>query len=320
MSENQEAALLWGLDLETCQTIEVDENAASGHRRWYHFSADHFATAPALMSLGIPEPIGEAMTAAETRPRVLPYGGGVLLLFRAVNTKPGAAPDDMVSVRIWLHEDLAVSARVAHRRLRAAEEIRDDLSSNKQSITVPQLLDLLISRITDRLADIVSQFEEDLDAMEDDMEQHGEAVSPSRLAETRRQIVGIRRYLSPQREALNALVNLRLGLLSEVDINLRNQADRTTRLVEELDLAKERALLLQEEMRNRIAQQQNQRMYVLSLVTALFLPLSFLTGMFGMNVGGLPLMETNSGFWILSASMSVIAVMTLVWMKTKHWF
>jgi zinc transporter len=70
-----------------------------------------------------------------------------------------------------------------------------------------------------------------------------------------------------------------------------------TRYVEDLDLGKERAMVLQDELRNRIAEQQGMRMYVLFLVTAIFLPLSFLTGVLG-----------------------IMAIMLLISMLWKKWF
>ena len=82
---------------------------------------------------------------------------------------------------------------------------------------------------------------------------------------------------------------------------------------------RERAVLLQDELRNRVAEQQNQRMYVLALVTAVFLPLSFLTGVFGMNVGGLPGVESTSGFLYVASFMGVVALVVGIWMKFRKW-
>jgi zinc transporter len=93
-----------------------------------------------------------------------------------------------------------------------------------------------------------------------------------------------------------------------------------TRYVEDLDLAKERAMVLQDELRNRIAEQQGMRMYVLSLVTAIFLPLSFLTGVFGMNVAGLPGTEEPKSFAYLATAMVILAIILLISMLWKKWF
>jgi zinc transporter len=108
-------------------------------------------------------------------------------------------------------------------------------------------------------------------------------------------------------------------LTKEQSFELREHTDRMTRYVEDLDLAKERAMLLQDELRNRIADQHGVRMYVLSLVTAIFLPLSFLTGVFGMNVSGLPGVENPDGFLYVGTTMLVLAVVMLAAMLWKRW-
>jgi len=88
---------------------------------------------------------------------------------------------------------------------------------------------------------------------------------------------------------LQSLSRNHSGLLDrEQAFEICEEGDRITRYLEDLDLVRERAMVAQEEILGRMAQQQNARMYVLSIVAAIFLPLSFLTGLFGMNVAGLP--------------------------------
>ena len=101
---------------------------------------------------------------------------------------------------------------------------------------------------------------------------------------------------------------------------MREQSDRITRYVEDLDLARERTIVLQEEILNRIAQEQNSRTYVLTIVAAIFLPLSFLTGVFGMNVAGLPGTTDTGAFLYLSLGMACVAIGSIICMRLKKWF
>ncbi len=77
--------------------------------------------------------------------------------------------------------------------------------------------------------------------------------------------------------------------------------------------------MLQGELQNRLAEKQNARMFVLSIVAAIFLPLSFLTGVFGMNVAGLPGLEYPNAFNILTGSMLVLAIALVAYMRWKKW-
>ena len=63
----------------------------------------------------------------------------------------------------------------------------------------------------------------------------------------------------------------------------------------------------------------NDRMYLLAIISALFLPLGFLTGLFGINVGGLPGVENERAFWWFCAGMSVIALGVVIWMRKRRW-
>jgi zinc transporter len=78
-------------------------------------------------------------------------------------------------------------------------------------------------------------------------------------------------------------------------------------------------MVLREEYLAQIAQQQNARMYVLSIVAAIFLPLSFLTGLLGMNVGGLPGLEDPRGFMVSVVLMAIAAGALLAYFRLRKW-
>jgi zinc transporter len=96
-------------------------------------------------------------------------------------------------------------------------------------------------------------------------------------------------------------------------------SDRITRYVEDLELVREKAMVLQEELINMMAQQQNDRMYVLSIIAAIFLPISFITGLFGMNVAGLPGINEPSAFVYVAGFMTAMVVTILAIFRLKKW-
>jgi zinc transporter len=141
------------------------------------------------------------------------------------------------------------------------------------------------------------------------------------LNKLRRVIIALRRYLAPQRDALSRMMNIKVGWMSERDIlHLREEADRVTRYVEDLDAARERAAITQEELGNRLSEQLNTRMYVLSVVAAIFLPLGFLTGLFGINVGGIPMAENPQGFIDILLLLLLISGIQVLLFRWRRWF
>ena len=138
--------------------------------------------------------------------------------------------------------------------------------------------------------------------------------------EERRQTAAVRRFLAPLRDALESLFRNSKGILDdERSFRIREQSDRITRYVEDLDLVRERILVVHEELLNRVAQEQNARVYLLSIVAAIFLPITFITGLFGMNVAGLPGVDDPRSFWLVAGIMTVVSAGVIVWLRLRRW-
>lgn len=122
-------------------------------------------------------------------------------------------------------------------------------------------------------------------------------------------------------EALNRLQSERVSWLSEHDrLQVREAYDQSTRYLEELDSARDRAGVAYQGLSSRIAEQMNTRMYVLSLIAGLFLPLGFLTGLLGINVGGIPLADSLWGFFEVVVFLLILVLVQIVIFRRKHWF
>ncbi len=269
-------------------------------------------------TLGLERVVVEALNADETRPRSLNIGDGLLAVLRGVNMNPGEDPEDMVSIRLWIERDRVVSTR--RRRLLSVQDLREQLDQGQGPKTSGEFLAALIGRLADRIGDFFDTIEENLSAVEE--AESDETVQTRRrsLALLRRQIASVRRFIAPQRDALDRLYRNPGALFSEAEANsLREEADRVTRYLEDLDLARERAVVLQEELLNELAQQQNTRMYVLSVVAAIFLPLTFVTGLLGMNVGGLPGVDSPLGFGIAVVVMVATSAAMLIYFRFREW-
>lgn len=91
------------------------------------------------------------------------------------------------------------------------------------------------------------------------------------------------------------------------------------RYIEDLDSSRERASVAQEELMSRLSENMEKRMYVLSIVSTVFLPLSFLTGLLGINVGGIPGAENKSAFLIFCLILSGIGAIQFWIFKIKKW-
>ncbi len=284
---------------------------------WVHLDFSHPRGRDWISRRSDLEPhVVEALLSEESRPRTLESESGILTVLRGVNTNPGQEVEDMVSVRIWTEKDRIISTR--RRRLRSVRDIQALLNEGKGPTGPGSFLVFLTDRLGDRIGHTVDTIDQELDAAEDDTS--GALTFRAVLSELRRKTARLRRYLAPQREAIDRLSRVRGPVISADEAAmLQEQANRITHFVEEMDLMRERALVAQEESLSIIAFEQNSRMLVLSVVAAVFLPLAFFTGLMGMNVAGLPGLENPVAFWVVVALMFAAAGGILGYFKWRRW-
>ena len=320
----EEHGLLWsyrldgqGSGYQQGRLGSSDEKSPGFH--WFHLKSDETDSVVWMQEMGLDEHVIEALSALDTRPRMTMLAGGVLINLRGVNTNPGSDPEDMISLRVWFSDKTIVTARKKGRKLISIEDVRARIENGSGPKSPGEFISMLTEYLANKIGDIVDSIDDDLTQIEINMGEDNIKPVQQNLSAIRLQTVAIRRYLAPQREALSELYRT-LGILSEdVAYDLQYQTDRIIHHVEDLDLAKERAVVLQGELQNRLAEKQNARMFVLSIVAAIFLPLSFLTGVFGMNVAGLPGLEQPNAFNILTGSMLVLAIALVAYMRWKKW-
>jgi zinc transporter len=286
---------------------------------WMHLDYSAPQVRARLAEQGIEQHVIDYLTRIETRPYTLQVGDGLVIILRGINRNAGQDPEDMVSIRMWLETDRLFSVR--QRPVRAAQEVRSRLENGAGPETVTETVIDIISVLADGISLFVDDVEARIEKYEDQVEEQGHSEIRGQVSALRRQIAAVRRYLAPQRDALESLNRLAGKYLNPEQLfSLRDQSDRVTRYVEDLDLVRERALVIQEEIMNQVAQEQNARTYLFSVVATIFLPITFVTGMFGMNTAGLPGLDDDRAFWFVAIGMAVVAVGVTIWLRLKKWF
>ena len=298
----------------------VDESIDSATPpHWAHIDYSSAQARAWLAARGLEPFVIDTLIRNESRPHTVTVDDGLLIVLRGINLNAGADPEDMVSLRIWIDGDRMISVR--QRQVIAPREVFAELANGKGPKDLAELLTHLIEHLADGITVFVDDIEQRMEQHEADVETGSPHNIRSDVSAIRRQLATVRRFLAPQRDALDSLFRQGKPFLDEDKLYLvREQSDRITRYVEDLDLVRERALVVQEELFNRISQEQNARTYVLSIVAAIFLPITFISGVFGMNVAGLPGLQDIDSFWIVSGVMLVISIAILIGLRWKKWF
>ena len=303
-------ALAWG---------DLEKNAGFDGPVWVHLDRNGEKSETWLReTAGIGQLQADALVAPETRPRVAFMDDGILSTLRGVNLNPGADPEDMVSLRIWVDAHQIITVRL--RRLMAVNDVRERLAEGAGPQSTGDALRMLAFSLVRRMAPVVEDMNDEIDALEDDLVENPAADIRHRLKAIRRQAIALRRYLAPQQEALARLHSEVVPwMANDHRFAFRECAEQVARIVEDMDAIRERAAVIQDELTNRTAEHMNRNMYTLSVVAALMLPLGVITGMLGMNVGGVPLAESKDGFIVIAVLLVAVVVLQVLIFRRLKW-
>jgi len=287
--------------------------------RWLHFER----TGPEVhdwlvKEIGLSESIAHSLLAEETRPRVQAVKGGHVLNLRGVNLNPDASPEDMVAVRIWVDKQRVISLRKP--KIAALQAIREDCINGKGPASIGDFLTQLVVGLIQRKAPVIADLDDTLDALEELQIEVPSIEHRNQLGALRRRAITLKRFLAPQREALMNFSLMEADWLGSNHAQLIREAhDQTARMVEALDAIRERAGLLHEEFSSQMAERNNRNSYVLTVIAAIFLPLGFLTGLLGVNVGGMPGVDNPWAFLWVTFLIIVLGILEFVILKWMRW-
>ena len=279
------------------------DRTASGVQRWLTDTAR------------LPEHAAEVLLAEDPRPKFVHFPAGeshpegFVLILRAVNLNPDADPENMVAIRLWVDANRVISLR--GRKLMAEDALDRAFREGRGPLNAPDLIAHLAGAMLDRIDTVVDELEAALEEAEERVEASGEEISA-----VRRSAVRLRRYLGPQRDVLLRAGSDWPAWVGKRERNrLRSRAERVARVVEDIEELIARSGFAQEERHARLAERMNRSNVALTIVATVFLPMSLVASIWGMNTEQLPFAEHPNGFWIVNA----LIVLTGVGLAVFAW-
>lgn len=292
---------------DTVAWVHLDVNAPES-REWLEQEVSHLD--PIIL---------DALLAGETRPRILEFEQGMLLILRGINLNKNAEPEDMISIRLWIDQSRIITLQ--RRPLKAITEISERLKRGRGPKTSAEYITTLVARLFERMEPIFSELDDRLDLVEEQVMEAPRAEHRSEITSIRKEAIMYRRYISPQRDVMTQLRTSEQSWLSQMDKRrLQESLDHVIRYIEDVDTMRERAQIIKDELTNALSDQMNKNMYMLSVIAAIFLPLGFLTGLLGINVGGIPGSENGNAFYLFCAILTGIITLQILLFKKLKWF
>lgn len=285
---------------------------------WLHLNYTHRESAEWLSSTPlIPDTVRDALAGDSLRPRVSRLGDGFMITLRSVNRNSDSRPEQLVAIRVFINDKLIVSTR--RRKVNAIDEVLVELQNGNGPVDGGSWLVELCDVLTDHSSEFIEDLQDKIIELEDAlMDQR--VPARGELALLRKQLIVMRRYMTPQRDVYARLASEKLGWMDD-DERRRMQeiSDRLGRGLDDLDASIARTAVLADEIASVMQEAMNRRTYTMSLLAMVFLPTTFLTGLFGVNLGGIPGAESHYGFTIFCLMLLLLVIGVALWLHKRKW-
>ena len=255
----------------------------------------------------------------DSRPGAFVHDNKLLMIIRGINSNEDSNPEDLVSLRLYLAPNQLISLR--RRRVQTIEEMDRNIVEGKGVKNSGQFLIDVISKEVDHIGNHVEKLEEEVTQIERLLIESEHVNVNVALQVLQSDLIDLRRYLHPQRIMFGSLLDEELDWLDIGTYNrIRTQVEFHTRHVEDIDYCWQRTQVIKEELSTRQTEQLNKKLYLLAIVSCIFLPLSLITGLLGVNVAGIPFANHPAAFTVLVSGMVTLAGLILLYFKRLKWF
>ncbi|KMT75476.1 zinc transporter [Salmonella enterica subsp. enterica serovar Newport str. 36807] len=315
-----DAVFAWLLDGRGgVKPLEDNDVIDSQHPCWLHLNYTHPDSARWLASTPLlPNNVRDALAGESSRPRVSRMGEGTLITLRCINGSTDERPDQLVAMRLYMDERFIVSTR--QRKVLALDDVVSDLQEGTGPVDCGSWLVDVCDALTDHASEFIEELHDKIIDLEDNL--LDQQIPPRGfLALLRKQLIVMRRYMAPQRDVYARLASERLPWMSD-DHRRRMQdiADRLGRgLGSEIDACIARTGIMADEIAQVMQESLARRTYTMSLMAMVFLPSTFLTGLFGVNLGGIPGGGWRFGFSLFCILLVVLIGGVTLWLHRSKW-
>lgn len=291
--------------------------AAGATYRWLHFdlASSHLDTWAAT---NLPIPAVRTLLAPKTRPRVNLHEDGIIATLRGINMNEGDEAADMVSLRVWMTATLVLTVR--RQRNFLMDELQHQMAENDAPPSPARMIARVIELLLGRVEDAAFDLDDVAEKMEHDVYDDG-AIQMSSLAPLRRSVIKLRRHVGPLRDALDGFAQIQTPIIPPLlGMRFRDSANRAARALEELNEVRDRLTALSDHLDIEQSVRLSRNGYRLSVAATIFLPLGLITGILGVNVGGMPGMQWDYAFHVMLAGMCLLGLVLFAIMRWTKWF
>lgn len=284
--------------------------------RWIHIDLSDGALSR-WCAKHLPAQAARTLLAAKTRPRVDVDGDGLVLTLRGINMNDGFEQADMVSLRMWVTATLVVTVR--RQPVFAMTDMHTQMDADDAPSTTMKLVAQVAANLVARVETVSLSLEDLVDDLENQVYEDKRVLTRD-LAPSRRQAIKMRRHIGPMADALRNLSYVETQMIpASLRLQLRDTASSARRALEELSEVQDRLTALVDHLDMAQASRLERNGYRLSVAAGIFLPLGFMTSLFGVNLGGIPGLENPDAFWLFTSAMVIFGIVIGIVLKLRRW-
>jgi magnesium transporter len=182
------------------------------------------------------------------------------------------------------------------------------------------LLYALLDSVVDRYFTVLESLSEKLEDLETDLLNNPDKGTLNKLYGLRRETLLLRRTIFPLREMISRFEKLEEPLISNnIKVFIRDLYDHTIKVIETIEILRDMSSGLLDLYMNSTSNKMNEIMKVLTIMTSIFIPLTFIVGVYGMNFKYMPELEYRYGYFAILGVMVVVVIAMLIYLKRRKW-
>jgi magnesium transporter len=256
------------------------------------------------------------------RPKYEEYPKGIFLIIDAIHFDTEKLTVTKEQVGIYFRKGLLLSFQESETDL--FEAVRKRIQSGRGRIRqrgADYLAYALVDNIVDNYFSLSNEIEEEIDSIEEGILLTDSHETKERIHRLKRELMVIRKSIAPLREAISRFSKAESAFVQEHStVYIRDLYDHTIQIMDIIENYRDMLNGLQDLYLSEISFRMNQVMQVLTIITTIFVPLSFLAGLYGMNFEYIPELKYRYSYFILLSVMFLILIGSLVYFRKKKWF
>lgn len=265
--------------------------------------------------------VREDIADTHQRPKYEEYAKGIVLILKALKFEKERKIIKAEQVTLYFSEGFLLSFQEDDDDLFATVRKRLELPHSRvRDKKVDFLAFALIDSIVDNYYLVLDGIEDFIEELEVDILNNSNENNKSHVHHLKQEMLVMRKSIMPLREAINRFIKTENTLLSDdTGLFLRDLYNNVVQITDAIDTYRDMLSGLQDLYMSEISFRMNNVMQILTVITIIFVPLTFLAGIYGMNFINMPELQFKYGYYILMLVMVIISCLQIVYFKKKKW-